>query len=168
MTIGTLMPPGEDGDEAEYIGGVIKRVSNFSMDTLEDRKIFQKTVYLIQAFGIPLGYTFNWYIHGVYCPDLANIGYEITEKYDQISQARFQDRNTEQRFQSFLSFIKPIKEDQVRLEASSSLHFISDKNPDADRDMVIQFVMDEKDLGDSPYELCEQEWERLEEYNVLN
>lgn len=165
--MGIQMPPNQNGDDAEYIGGVIKRVSNFSMETLDDRKKFQKTVYLIQAFDIPLGYTFNWYLHGPYCPALADVGYEISSRYNEIQKARFQDRENEGRFQSFLDFISPIKEDVVRLEASASLHFIAERNPDADQDMVIQFILDEKDLGGSPNEFCEQEWARLKEYSVI-
>ena len=66
-------------DEAEYIGGIIKRVSNFSMASLEDRKKFQKTIYLLQAFGIDLGYEFIWYLHGPYSPELTRVGYAIEE-----------------------------------------------------------------------------------------
>lgn len=41
-----------------------------SVDTFDDRLILQKTVYLVQQLGIPLGYYFSWYIRGPYSRDL--------------------------------------------------------------------------------------------------
>ena len=37
--------------------------------TFADRLIMQKTGYLLQQAGIPLGYHFTWYLRGPYSPD---------------------------------------------------------------------------------------------------
>lgn len=166
-----LLDDNDDRSEAEYLGGIIKRVGNFEPSeferSFEHRKRFQKTVYLIQAFDISLGFEFNWYLYGVYCSELADVGYELVPIYDRVEPTKFKDDDTEGRFQRFLEFIDPIKTDILELEASSSLHYISQRNQDADKDMVIEFVVSEKDLGESPIDLCEGEWERLEEYGAL-
>jgi hypothetical protein len=41
-----------------------------TLKTFDDRLILQKTVYLVQQFGIPLGYSFSWYLRGPYSRDL--------------------------------------------------------------------------------------------------
>lgn len=38
--------------------------------TCENRRIVQKTVYLLQEAGIKIGYRFSWYLLGPYCPEL--------------------------------------------------------------------------------------------------
>jgi uncharacterized protein YwgA len=41
-----------------------------SVKTFDERLILQKSVYLLQAAGIHLGYRFRWYIRGPYSPDM--------------------------------------------------------------------------------------------------
>lgn len=55
-----------------------------SMESFDERLILQKTIYLVQNMGIPLGYHFSWYIRGPYSRDLtadafANLGAGIPE-----------------------------------------------------------------------------------------
>jgi uncharacterized protein YwgA len=47
------------------------------MRTFTERLLLQKRVYFIQQFGAPLGYSFGWYAHGPYSPELARDGFEI-------------------------------------------------------------------------------------------
>jgi uncharacterized protein YwgA len=49
----------------------------FKIDTFEDRLILQKSVYLAQAIGVHLGYYYQWYLHGPYCPSLTRDEYAI-------------------------------------------------------------------------------------------
>lgn len=48
------------------------------------RKILQKKVYLLQLTGLDLGYRYNWYLKGPYCPALADATFTLREeiKYD--------------------------------------------------------------------------------------
>ena len=47
------------------------------LGTFQDRIKLQKIVYLTEhAFGINLGLSFDWYIHGPYSPDLTKIMFE--------------------------------------------------------------------------------------------
>jgi len=41
-----------------------------SVKTFNERLILQKSVYLLQAAGIHMGYRFRWYIRGPYSPDM--------------------------------------------------------------------------------------------------
>lgn len=46
------------------------------LDAFDDRLILQKTIYLLQQAGVPLGYHFSWYIRGPYCASLTSDAYE--------------------------------------------------------------------------------------------
>ncbi len=47
------------------------------IDTLDDRILLQKSVYLAQASGVDLGYRFSWYVHGPYSTSLAGDYYAL-------------------------------------------------------------------------------------------
>lgn len=162
--------PDDHEEDVRYIGGLLKRVSNFQPESFksnfQERKRFQKTVYLIQAFGINLGFKFNWYIHGPYCPDLADIGYSLADRYDEISERRFADEEYEQRFARFLKFIDPYREETEKLEISASLHYLWDHNQEAPKDMLIEYLLSEKDV-EADFEECEDVWNRLEEQDAI-
>jgi uncharacterized protein YwgA len=57
-------------------GVILSALDAFNTDSLVDRILLQKKIYLIQRLGIPLGYRFSWYIYGPYCPELTSIAYE--------------------------------------------------------------------------------------------
>lgn len=41
------------------------------MNSFDQRLLVQKALYLAQAAGLDLGYSFRWYIRGPYCPTVA-------------------------------------------------------------------------------------------------
>ncbi|MDR2869263.1 MAG: hypothetical protein LBV04_02325, partial [Deferribacteraceae bacterium] len=43
-----------------------------SMDSMEQRILVQKKVYLAQAFGISFNYSYNWYLRGPYSKKLTS------------------------------------------------------------------------------------------------
>ncbi len=62
----------------------------WSLDTINDRILLQKKIFLAQDIGLPLGYSYNWYIHGPYSTDLTSIAYQIIpEGYDYIEGKNF-------------------------------------------------------------------------------
>lgn len=154
--------------KVEYLGRILKRVGNFSMNTFNDRLIFQKTVYLIQEFGIYLGYkNFSWYLRGPYSSELTKIGFKLKDVYDELPKSgRFTDDDVEARFKEFLEFIQDKKENDECLELLASLHWAKKKNPDKDKDAIIQFL-----IGLKPklsIENYEHAWDCLESYNLID
>ena len=55
----------------------IRDLKCFSLETIGDRILLQKKVYLAQDKGLPLGYGYSWYIHGPYSSDLTNVAYQV-------------------------------------------------------------------------------------------
>ncbi|WP_276260636.1 hypothetical protein [Haloglomus litoreum] len=155
-------------EEAHYIGGIIKRVGEFSNRSLEGRKKFQKTIYLIQAAGIDLGYEYNWYVHGPYSPELARVGYRLEEMYEDVSPTKFSDEEIEGRFQEVLQFLDPIKDDVEKLEAAASLHWLSENNEDLPHDILIDYLLEEeKSHLDLTPEDCEALWDGMATLNIV-
>lgn len=50
-----------------------------AIDTVDDRKRIQKTVYLAQLTGLDLGYRFGWYLRGPYCASLTRDYYALAD-----------------------------------------------------------------------------------------
>jgi uncharacterized protein YwgA len=154
-----------EDEKAKYLGKILKRVGNFSMATFKDRLIFQKTVYLIQAFGISLGYKFSWYVHGPYSPDLTKVGYKLKDIYDDLPIRKFVEEDVENKFKKFLGFIEDKKKNADYLELLASLHWLSEKNPEADEDAIIQFLWERKpEIGIGIYE---DVWNELKRYGLI-
>ena len=64
----------------------------YSLDTINDRILLQKKVFLAQDIGLPLGYGYSWYIHGPYSPDLTSVAYQvIPEGCDSIENMHFRE-----------------------------------------------------------------------------
>lgn len=80
-----------DNKSEEYLRSLAKlfqalKSLNFNFDNFEcskrQRIIFQKLVYALQRGGLKLGYNYNLYINGPYCPNLADDGYFIARNLD--------------------------------------------------------------------------------------
>jgi len=63
-----------------------------SLETINDRILLQKKIYLAQDIGLPLGYGYSWYIHGPYSTDLTTVAYQIIpEGFDSIEKNTFKE-----------------------------------------------------------------------------
>jgi len=51
-----------------------------SVGSFDDRKIMQKQVFLIQKFGVPLGFDYGWYLSGPYSPELTRYYYDMASR----------------------------------------------------------------------------------------
>ena len=107
------------------LGLALRRLDRFDMSRHAGRLAFQKSVYLLQAFGVYIGYGFSWYVRGPYSTRLALHGFALQRIYDRIPIAgSFRDRPTRARFGRFLDFMADKKDDPARLEALASAHFV--------------------------------------------
>lgn len=101
-------------------------LSRPNMEDFDERLRLQKIVYLLWAYGISLGYGFNWYVRGPYSPKLASDGYAIDDElFERGGEVRF--NNEEQVVESLNRFKEIIGEkinDPLYLEILASLHYI--------------------------------------------
>jgi hypothetical protein len=119
--------------KVDALGGLLKRIGNFDPADFEsdfnDRLILQKTVYLMEQFGLNIGYHFSWYLRGPYSPSLARDAYTVVKTYSQIQPVKFDDPTKEKRFGEFLAFIKPFLRKHANLEKIASIHFLCKAYP---------------------------------------
>ena len=148
------------------LGGLLKQIGNYNMDTFEGRLILQKTVYLMQAFGLPLGYRFSWYLYGPYSPDLTKDGYEIKDIYKTIPKLKFVKQDRQKRFDDFIKILGDNKNDAYFLELLASIHFLKKIYPLENKENIVKKVEQKQ-----PYikkKDCESAWQYLEKIELLN
>lgn len=97
---------------------------DFSMDLFDDRLRLQKTVYLLQAFGIYLGYDFSWYLRGPYCMSLTINAFALNDLYNKIPDiaVKFEQADKQRLFKRFQDLVKGKGVDE--LEMLASLHYL--------------------------------------------
>jgi uncharacterized protein YwgA len=149
----------EDMERALALGAVLKRIGNFDLSTFEGRLVLQKTVYLLQCFGLYFGYKFSWYVHGPYSPDLTRDAFKIQPIYRKIPRAKFAKARTEERFRDFLRFIGDKKNDADWLEQLACTHFLRVLNPTASRRQIIRVVLNHEPHFTKMQ--CQRAWDYL-------
>ena len=58
-------------------------LGDLKIDDFRSRKVLQKKMYLLQLTGIDLGYRYNWYLYGPYCPALASDTFTLRDEINQ-------------------------------------------------------------------------------------
>jgi len=93
------------------------------MQTFSERKRVQKLVYLMKSFGIQLDYSFGWYLHGPYSPDLTRELYDNSQQAVASAEIRMNPLETK-RLDSLKDFLKEDIESSDSLELLVSLHYL--------------------------------------------
>lgn len=101
----------------------------FKIDTFERRLILQKAVYLVQEIGVHLGYYYQWYLYGPYCPSLTRDEYSIVCELEQgfdESEGWVLDENSQKRLERLKKLIieSEGKDKSRKLELLASVHFL--------------------------------------------
>ncbi len=152
-------------DEAINLGVVLRNLDNFDMSTFNGRLTLQKTVYLMQAFGIYLGHNFSWYLRGPYSSHLASVGFTLQEVYHRIPAAGHFAKPTQRKFDKFIEFMSDKKHDPARLEILASIHFLKRIHPKMTKAKIIERVKNKQ--GYFKKKQCEDAWQELEEWSMI-
>ena len=147
-------------------GVLIKDIGNFDMDTFDGRLKFQKTIQILQSFGIDLGYYYNWYLRGPYCPDLTKDGFELKGIMKKIPKLaiEFADDKNQLYYNDFKKFIQDKKEDSIQLEIAASICFLRNEEG-LDKDVVLRLTEGKRE--EIKMHECERIWKELETYGVV-
>jgi uncharacterized protein YwgA len=151
------------------LGGILRRIGNFEasafLSSFNARLIFQKTVYLMQAFGLYLGLDFSWYLRGPYSPMLAHYGYELAKMKGSLSVARFSSTRSERRFEEFLRFLGPEKDNAEWLEILASIHMQKRLHPWKSKNDILEIVVHKQSYF--TVEECREAWSYLARYDLV-
>ena len=148
------------------LGLLVKDIGNFSMEHFNDRLRFQKTVHLLQSFGIDVGYPYNWYVRGPYCPELTTVGFKLKDVIGNIPDidVEFADKDYQTRYAKFKKFMQDKKDDPAQLEIASSICFLHNET-DADKDTVLRLT--EGKMESFTMDECKRIWDELEMHGVI-
>lgn len=110
-------------------------------DSTEERLKLQKTIYLLQAYGLKLGYGFSWYRYGPYSQDLVYDAYTVLgperPKYEQAASTWSFSQSCLQRFNEFKKICADILQSPEHLELVASVDFLRNTwYPDAQRSQM--------------------------------
>lgn len=144
------------------IGGILKRVyPNFNIDSFSNRLKLQKIIYLLQIYGINLGYSFSWYLHGPYSQDLTKDAYQI-EDFSKIKEVGFEDQFIENKFKQFTDKLGDNKEDGFWLEIAASIHLLKKLYPNKSKELIIEDIKNKGVLFKDREKEIKKIWEEIE------
>lgn len=107
---------------------MVARYFGLKRDTTEERLKLQKTIYLLQSYGLNLGYGFSWYKYGPYSQDLVQDAYDVLRseklKYEYKTRSLKFNKHSQEKFEEFKKICKDILNDNAKLEVAASLYFI--------------------------------------------
>jgi uncharacterized protein YwgA len=108
-----------------------------------DRLILQKTIYLLQAYGLQLGYGFSWYTYGPYSQDLVNDSFTVLKsekgKYEERTSSLSFSKETIKKFNDFKHLLKGVLGNARKLELVASVDFVRKTwHPDVTRENIAE------------------------------
>lgn len=162
---------------AVNLGYILKMVPHApdGMATFDDRLRLQKLIYMVEAFGVYLGYDFSWYLRGPYCTRLAKTGFELEQIADRIedgAKTKFADPSMQKKFERAVRFIGSIMDgpaDTERLEIAASIHILL-QTTSLDKQAIFSRVISKMpSSGDQKHmkDLCERMWGELSEEDLI-
>lgn len=160
-------------------------LGGLKIDDFRSRKILQKKMYLLQLTGIDLGYRFNWYLYGPYCPALASDTFMLRDEIKPIDEIgydqEFSDFELNSKTKSRLDTLSRIvglpetvgTTEPEWLELLASLHYLKHiaywpgkANPDFEE--VFRKVVESKPHFRDSKDLAQVAWQKLDAVGLVS
>jgi uncharacterized protein YwgA len=122
------------------------------MNTFAERKQIQKLVYLLdKVFGMDFHFSYSWYLHGPYSPEVTRIIFDVIEHRQNVDSNNLilprEDLRRIERLKSFLG--KDINSnDQLELLASVSFLLQYPNDPKITQEDIVTFLKAKKPYFD--------------------
>ena len=103
---------------------VLDHLDTTDISTVEDRMEVQKAIYLAQAAGVSLGYSYGWYVKGPYSPALTRDYYGLGSEDGQSAKLKSSAVEKLNRVKALMAApIDGLRRPQ-KLELLASLHYL--------------------------------------------
>jgi len=157
----------------DKIGFADINITNFNA-----RKILQKKIYLLQLTGIDLGYRYNWYLKGPYCPALAGDVFSLREEIKDDDEFKRYELNsgTKKKFGTLTKLKELPNQPQTNegewLEIVASLHYLKHiaywggKDKPAFEEVFRKLIESKPHFEDKKC-LAEVAWKKLDEVGLI-
>ena len=152
-------------EDVVSLGMVLKNLDNFDMSDFDGRLTLQKSVYLLQSFGVYIGYRFSWYVRGPYSTRLASNGFELRGIYGGLPAGRFGTKHVQSKFERFLGFMGDKKDDPGRLEILASIHFLKSVYQTMPKPQILTKVKNKQSYFTR--QQCQEGWDDLQEWGLI-
>jgi uncharacterized protein YwgA len=122
-------------NETDRLFACLKMVGiNPKMETFSERKRVQKMVYLLdKVFHLNFGFSYNWYLHGPYSPELTRIIFDVIEKErEDIAKPAPLSTADKAKIARLKLFLNDDIESTDTLELLVSLHYLLNCWPESD------------------------------------
>jgi uncharacterized protein YwgA len=108
---------------------VLAKLGGLKLDQFSDRLALQKRIYLLQVFGLDLGYRYSWYVRGPYCSSLTDQAYSVRQDQQNVVEASKSlklSSAAQKILQSYLEFEQKLSQRDISrsLELAASIHFL--------------------------------------------
>ena len=144
---------------------IFKNIGMFDIENLRNRLIMQKTIYLLQAFGLDIGYKFYWDKYGVYSEVLKKDSKEINIFYKELPTINLQLKTeAREKFDRYIKFMKNKKHNADKLEVASSIHYLYSLGWNKEK---IEYIVNNKRNRFQNGKLCKTMWQELEEFKII-
>jgi uncharacterized protein YwgA len=149
-------------------------LGELSLDTFSKRLNLQKKVYLLQLTGLDLGYRYNWYLRGPYCPSLTQDTFTLKEELawgeEDYEQYELRDGAVQKLRMAEEIWKAPCEtsvESENWVELLASLHYLKHiaywPGNNVSRDAVFGKLKEAKPQFVDKPELIQKAWQRLDE-----
>jgi uncharacterized protein YwgA len=153
--------------DSQELGMLLKNLyTSFDMTSFSNRLKLQKIVYLMQIYGLPLGFDFNFYLYGPYSTDLCRAGF-IIQDYKDLPMGKFTDSNNQEKFLRFKEILdKNERKNNPRwLEMASSILFLQ-KALNYDKTKIYKFM--ERKISHFTKKELDSIWDDLSSIGWIN
>ncbi len=151
---------------------------NIKIDNFIKRKILQKKIYLLQLTGIDLGYRYNWYLYGPYCPALASDTFTLRDEIEYDDEFTNYELNskTKNKLGTLKNIVDlpdtPTTNEPEWLELLASLHYLKHiaywsgkNNPEFEE--VFEKLAESKPHFADKKDLAIAAWKRLDNVGLV-
>lgn len=150
------------------LAGLVNRVySDFNMLGFDNRLKLQKFVYLLQEYGVNLGYSFSLYLRGPYSPEVAKDGFQV-EDFSTMPQIKPANVDIENRFSEFARRFRPHRNETEWLEAASSLVIFRRMYESESRPSIVRRVERKNEMFRGRSGFIDEVWDELVGWGLLD
>ena len=154
------------GVNSSVLSGLIRRIDkHFNMESFDNRLRLQKIIYLLQAYGINLGYEYRLYLYGPYCTHLTKTAFMV-DSFTKAKEVYLEDESLEKIFKEFLKRVESHKKDSNWLEIASTIHLFKTMHPLKNREGIIGEVIIMKPKFTQKE--VNRIYQEIEEWQILN
>ncbi len=107
---------------------VNNNIGDIEIDAFDKRLVLQKSIFLLQALGLPLGFNYNWYLRGPYSPELTQAAYGLQDNmghYKKELEGKVLSTKAVSTIAKFNKIFRSYYDDPKMMELLASLVFLN-------------------------------------------